>query len=206
MRSKKPLPKMRLCGHLLPWVDKIIHLGNTITNQVDMISSDMNMKKGRYIARNIEINQEFNFADLETKIKVNSIYNSKWFGSVLRDIFSPAAVMVESSYNQSMKVTMSLPHATHRELIEPLSGTRHVKLIFIQRFFKMIASIHMSNKPILKILLGQNETDTRSTTGQNLRNIMLLVEKTSIYDITHDDLEAPSTQIESGESSLWNCC
>ena len=74
---------MRLCGHLLPWVDKIVHLGNTITSQVDMVSPDMNMKKGRYIARNIEINQEFYFAALETKIKVNNIYNSSWFGSVL---------------------------------------------------------------------------------------------------------------------------
>ena len=78
MRTKKPLPKMRLCGHLLPWVDKIVnvHLGKTITNQVDMVSSDMNIKKGKYIARNIEINQELYFAALEKKIKVNNIYNS----------------------------------------------------------------------------------------------------------------------------------
>ena len=109
-------------------------------------------------------------------------------GSVLWDIFSPAAVAVESSYNRSMKVTMGLHYATHRELIEPLSGTQHLKLIFIKRFLNMIASIRKSNKPILNMLLCQIETDTRSTTGRNLRNIMLLLNKTSINEITSDAL------------------
>ena len=46
----------------------------------------------------------------------------------------PAAVKLESSYNRSIKVILELPHATHRGLIEPLSGRRHVKRIFLKRF------------------------------------------------------------------------
>ena len=34
MSSLRPLSKMRLCGNTLPWVDKILHLGNTITNNL----------------------------------------------------------------------------------------------------------------------------------------------------------------------------
>ena len=98
--------------HLLPWVDKIVHLGNIITNKVDMLALDMDAKKRRYVGRNIEINQDFFFAAIKTKIKINNIYNSNWFGSVLWNLFGPAAVEIESSYNRSMKVTMKLHYAT----------------------------------------------------------------------------------------------
>ena len=37
----------------------------------DMLDTDMNIKKARYIARNIELTQEFHFALTESKIKVN---------------------------------------------------------------------------------------------------------------------------------------
>ena len=121
MRAPQLLPKMQLGVHELPWVDTIVHLGNTITNQVNVITTDMNLKMGRYVGKNIELNQEFSFAAQETKIRINNIYNSSWYGSVLWDLFSPASVKIKSAYNRSMKVTMKLHWATHRELIEPLS-------------------------------------------------------------------------------------
>ena len=32
LKKQRPLPNMKLCGNSLPWVDRILHLGNTITN------------------------------------------------------------------------------------------------------------------------------------------------------------------------------
>ena len=189
MRIQQPLPKMRLGAHLLPWVDKITHLGNTITNQVNMVEADMNIKKGRYVSKNIELNQEFFFTAKETRININNIYNSSWYGSVLWDIFSPASTRIESAYNRSMKVTMELHYSTHRELIEPLSKSKHVKVMFIQRFLQMTNHIRNSSKPILRSLLSEIEYDTRSVTGRNLRNIMLLLNKNSISEITTADCE-----------------
>ena len=189
MRVRQPLATMHLGDHQLPWVDRILHLGNTITNQVNVIASDMNNKMGRYVGRNIELNQEFFFAAHETRIRINNIYNSSWYGSVLWDLFSPASVKIESAYNRSMKVTMKLNCATHRELIEPLSQSRHVKLILIKRFLHMIIQIRSSTKPILKSLLSAIEYDTRSTTGRNLRYIMILLDKCCIQDITIAELE-----------------
>ena len=187
MRVQQPLPKMRLGAHLLPWVDKISHLGNTLTNQVNLTESDMNVKKARYVSKNIELNQEFFFAAKETRININSIYNSSWYGSVLWDIFSPASTKIASAYNRSMKVTMELHF---RELIEPLSKSKHVKVIFIQRLLQMINQIRNSSKPILKTLLSEIQYDTSSVTGRNLRNIMLLLKKNSISEITTADCES----------------
>ena len=92
------------------------------------LESDMKIKNARYVSRNIEINQEFSFAAEETKLKVNDVYNTSWYGSVLWDLFSPAAVRLESSWNRSIKVMLDLPHETHRCLIEPLSGRIHISV------------------------------------------------------------------------------
>ena len=82
---------MKLCGNSLPWVESVLHLGIRITNAENILESDMNIKRARYIHKNIELNQEFHFAAPKTKININNIYNSSFFGSVLWNVFSPEA-------------------------------------------------------------------------------------------------------------------
>ena len=53
----------------------------------------------------------------------------------------------------------------------------------------MTTKIKSSCKPILRSLLSTLELDTRFTVGRNLRNIMLLVNKSSIRDITMADID-----------------
>ena len=149
----------------------------------------MSIKKVRYIARNVEINQEFYFSTAETRLKVNDIYNSSWFGSVLWNLFCPAATRIESAYNRSLKVMINLPIATHRELIEPLSGRHHVKFLLIKRFLQMIKKIRTSEKPILRTLLATVEDNLKSTTGRNLRCIMLLTDRSSVQEVEIKDIE-----------------
>ena len=189
MQSPRPLRKLRLCGNLLPWVNEVLHLGNTITTSENIVEQDMKIKNARFISKNIEINQEFYFAAPATRLLVNDIYNNSWFGSVVWDLFCPTAVKLESSWNRSVKITMDLPYGTHRSLIEPLSGRKHLKRVFMKRFLQMISKIRSSTKPILRTLLSTIELDTRSTTGNNLREMMLLMDKTSIYDITPEDAD-----------------
>ena len=61
--SKCELPTLNLCGNPLPWVNKVVHLGNTISNGNNILSDDIKVKNAKYIGRNIELNQEFFFAD-----------------------------------------------------------------------------------------------------------------------------------------------
>ena len=189
MKMPRTLPKLQLCGNSLPWVDRIVHLGNTITNKTHKLESDMKIKNARYVSRNIELNQEFYFAAEETKLRVNEIYNSSWFGSVLWDLFSPAAVKLESSWNRSMKIMLDLPHATHRGLVEPLSGRRHLKRVLLKRFLKMVEQIEMSKKPLLRMLLKETRLKTTSTTGKNLREFMLITQKDSVEQIVMADTD-----------------
>ena len=102
-------------------MNQVLHIGNTLTNCENILEQDMRIKNARYVSKNIEINQEFYFAAPETRLIINDIYNNSWFGSVVWDLFCPAAVKLESSWNRSIKITMDLPYGTHRGLIEPLS-------------------------------------------------------------------------------------
>ena len=44
LKEDRVLPKLKLCGNELPWVDKIVHLGMTLTNSKNILEKDMGMK------------------------------------------------------------------------------------------------------------------------------------------------------------------
>ena len=143
----------------------------------------MRRKNAEYVRKNIELNQELWCAHPATKIQANRIYNSSYYGSPLWNLFGPGALSMESSYNRSVKVMLDLPHATHRSLIEPLTGEMHVKLLMIRRFLGFMDKVRHFGKLALKMLQREAVKDVRSVTGSNYRNIMLLTGKTRIEDV-----------------------
>ena len=201
---KKPriLPSMYLCGNPLPWTNKFKHLGINIGNKIDGCVLDMSVKNAQYCSKNIELNQEFSFAHPFTKVKVNKIYNSHYYGSPLWNLFSAASVQIESSYNRSVKVMLDLPYGTHRSLIQPLTNDVHVKILLIRRFLTFMEKIKKSGKAPLVMLMTAAMADCRSTTGSNFRNIMLLVGKTSVYDVKLEDIDKIS-YFKMEEEDLW---
>ena len=57
------------------------------------------------------------------------------------------------------------------------------------RFVNFVKNIATSNKTVLRNMLSTIKYDCRSTTGHNLRKIMLMVNKTNVDAITSDDLK-----------------
>ena len=188
LKKPRELPSLVLCGTLLPWVDKIKHLGNTITNCNDRNQLDTKIKTARYIDKNNSLMQEFYFAKPETKVEVNKIYNSHFTGSQLWDLGSREVGKLESTYNRSVKIMLDLPWATHRYLIEPLTGTPHVSRQLVRRYLSFVNKMEASQKSPLRALLDIAKNDVRSITGSNLRRIMLLSGRNSIDDIKNVDV------------------
>ena len=187
LQKNRPLPPMYLCGDPLPWVSSVKHLGITIENKINGLKKDILIKRANFINKNNEILQEFHFSHPDTKIKINNIYNSHFSGSCLWNLFSRESVMVENSWNVSMRLMLDLPRETHRYLIEPLSNTQHIRKTLISRFLKFLQQIRYSCKATSKFLLASIVQDTRSTTGSNLRNILLQTNKSSIYELVPTD-------------------
>ena len=88
-----------------------------------------------------------------------------------------------------MKIMWDLPRETHRYFIEYLSNQKHLKFILIKRFLRFLQQIEKSSKSAIKSLLSICKYDCRSTTGKNLRQLMLMCEKNTIDSIEENDFD-----------------
>ena len=82
-----------------------------------------------------------------------------------------------------------LPWATHRYLLEPISGFVHMSKILVRRYLSFVEKLRHSNKPALRGLLAVAEKDVRTTTGGNLRKIMMMQGKARIEELSQVDIE-----------------
>ena len=204
LKEPRALPNIHLGPAKLPWVDHCKHLGNNIKNVINGCQEDMKIKTARYVGKNIAISQEFHFSHPRTKIEVNKIWNTHFSGSPLWNLFSEGALKVESSYNKSVKYMMDLPFGTHRCLIEPLSGERHIKMILIKRFVSFMEKIDKSSKSALKMLKSEALKDVRSITGANYRGIRCLVGEMDIRKVSHLQAQVDNLQYRTvPEEDQW---
>ena len=169
-------------------VNQFKHLGNTISNVFPYSEQDVLVKRAQFISKSIELNQEFYFACSRTKVEINRIYNSHFYGSPLWDLVGKSVLTFESSYNQGIKTMFALPIETHRNLIEPISGHSHMRKTLISRFLGFIGQIRASKNTVPRLLLSQISHDVRSVTGKNMRNILLQTDKYDVDELTKSDV------------------
>ena len=188
LNRDRELGPVVLGGVPLPWVDGGLHLGNHIQNRCNGMSQDIKVKRSAFINKNIELNQEFNFCHPSAKVRINQIYNLHFTGSVMWDLFSKEAIMLENSWNTSVRVMFDIPLQTHRSLIEPVSQTMHLKFVLLERFLSFLQQIEKSKKQVPRHLLSFIKHDVQSITGSNLRNLLLLTDKHRIEELCKDDI------------------
>ena len=95
----------------------------------------------------------------------------------------------------------SLPRNAHRYFIEPLSTTPHIKTSLIKRFLRFTDRLSQSKKIIARNLYSHIRYDCQSTTGNNLRNIMLFTNQDVYNTVDWKNLSKPYISIPQCE--LW---
>ena len=206
LKKDRELKKLRLGGLELPWVKSAKHLGCTIEESMKM-KKDLMEKRAIYINRVNELSQEFYFAHPAVKVKINNIFNSYFYGSSLWDLFGSEATRLEKTWNISQRMMLKLPRNSHRYFVEPLSQTPHIMRSLYGRFLKFVGAIAQSRKKVLRNILKYVKYDCRTTTGGNLRHMMLLAGKTSVHDLTPDSFKCHQyIDIPHGESVVPKKC
>ena len=195
IHRQRPLPNVTLCGNRLPWVENGVHLGNHFESSYNGMSKDITTKRAFYIQKNCELLQEFAFTHPRTKVHVNNIYNCHFTGCELWDLFSKETQQFEKTWNVSIRKMLDLPLRTHKYLIEPISQTRHLKRLLIKRFVSFILQIRKSSKRAPNQLLNVLYFDTRSVTGNNIREILKLTNKWRIEEVRSRDVDEISYQL-----------
>ena len=197
-KKERVLRKLKLNGKDLPWVRSVKHLGSTITNEYDCrMSHDLMEKRARYVSRNNELVQEFFFAHPSTKIWINNVYNTSFYSSPLWSIYSKEYTKLEKSWNVSQRIMLDLPRTTHRYFLEPLSKTTHVTKSLMKRYINFIGRLETSSKNVLRRILHEIRDDCRSTTGRNIRKLLLENKTLRLSDINLERL--PYKRIPEGE-------
>ena len=102
---------------ILPWVESAKHLGCKITNDIHGLSKDIMEKRAQYINRVNELSQEFYFAHTLTRVMINNIFNTSFYGSQIWDLFSQESERVEKTWNISQRIILRIPRASHRYFI-----------------------------------------------------------------------------------------
>ena len=108
---------------------------------------------------------------------------------------------LEATYNKSIKIMFNLPWATHRNLIEPVTGVPHIRRTLVWRYLSFISKIQKSEKTSLRKLLNLVKSDVRTTTGSNLRSIMLLAGKNTIQEVLSSNIDVEYHKLE--EEQKW---
>ena len=150
------------------------------------MAQDTLEKRAIFISRVNEINQEFHYSHPKTRILINNVFNTSFYGSPLWDISSRNFQKLEKSWNVSHRIMLSIPREAHRYLIEPLSGRPHIIKALKKRFINFVLRIQLNKKRVLRNMLTEIKNDCRSTTGKNLRNLLLW---TGEFDLTKIDVE-----------------
>ena len=113
--------------------------------------------------------QEFHYAHPKTKVWINNVYNTSFYGAPLWDISSRNFERLEKTWNVSIRMMLSLPRNTHRYFLEPLSETHHIIKSICNRFLKFVSNIADGGKKVLRCVLDTVKNDVRPVTGKNLR-------------------------------------
>jgi hypothetical protein len=183
LKKERNLKNITLNGKDLPWVKTTKHLGCKITDECGSLKGDLMEKRAVYINKVNELTQEFHYAHPSTKVRINNIFNSYFFGSSLWDLFGKEAIRLEKTWNVSQRIMLGLPRQSHRYFIEPLSSTRHIRFALLERYIKFVKSIAASEKMLLRKIFRSVKRDCRSPTGENLRNLMKMTGKTDVEEI-----------------------
>ena len=201
-KRERDLKPLSLNGNCLPWVTSVKHLGTQIENRLNGMSKDLMEKRAMFINRNNELLQEFKFAYPHTIIRTNTIFNTSMYGCVLWDLFGKEAERLEKTWNVSQRLMLGLHRETHRYFIEPVSQNKHIIFHLYKRFVKFVDCMKRSKKMSLRSLCDKVATDCRSTTGRNIRTLMLRFNAGTIAELRKNVLN-DSTYKEANEDDLW---
>ena len=171
-KNKEGLADVLLNGDPLPWKEKVNHLGYTLTSDCTS-GSDVLEKRASFITNVYNLNQEFSFANAETRLKMCRLYNTAFFGSNCWKFSSDQVQKFSKTWNVNLRIMFDLPRETHCWIVEELSGGRHFLQMIFSRFSSYVKMIKNNKKDFIRSMYNIVKDDIKTTTGSNIRTVLL---------------------------------
>ena len=97
---------------------------------------------------------------------------------------------------------LGLPRESHRYFIEPVSGSTHIMFHLYKMFVTFVWSLKNSKKLPLRVLCDEIINNSRSTTGSNIRNLMLRYNG-GTFDELRENVRRPPPYKTATEADIW---
>ena len=178
------------------------YLSEQITNILDGYQKDVKCERAQFIDSNCEIIQEFSLAHPHIKCRLNRIYNSAFFGSVLWDLTSDATRQIVNSWSVATRYMWDIPVNSHRYFVEPLGGM-HAETMLITRYISFVQSLRKSTRPSVIYLLEKVMQNVNTVTGRNVRHVLDETGNSDIFSIKIDDVKKCHKFFETPEDDKW---
>ena len=104
-------------------------------------------------------------------MKILGIYFTSFYGSCLWNLYSARVDRIFSSLNVTVRNAFSLPHDTHRYLIETLTDTCHPKVLLCTWYIKFVESLKTFKKSCARYLANLVRDDRRTFVGRTISSI-----------------------------------
>ena len=125
-----------LCGHCLPMVDSVIHLGNTL--QYDLSDKlAIHLKSMVFIRQANSVLFRFKGCDPETKMKLFNAYCLSLYGYALWRLDAPVIRSLHVSFNNVIRRIWNLPHNCHTSIAHAVRLTKSIYNIIYSRFIRL---------------------------------------------------------------------
>ena len=148
------------------------HLGHTV-NYTGTQEQDCSIARASFIGQSNEILNMFQFASPQQKLTAVQLYCCAWYGSMLWDLYGPAAEKVFRTWNTTCKIANNVDRKTHTYFVDHyFSGQLpSVRQLIVKRYVQFVQSLVSSENQIVWHLSHLAINTVRSTTGSNIANI-----------------------------------
>ena len=171
-KDKDSLASVTLNGVPLPWKSKVNHLGYKLTSDCSS-ATDVLEKRGSFITNTYNLNQEFHFAHPEARLKMCRLYNTAFYGSNCWKFDSEQVKMFSKTWNVNIRIMFDIPRESHCWIVEDISEGRHFLQMIYSRFAKYLVMVRKNKRPVLRCLYNIVKDDVQTTTGSNIRTLLL---------------------------------
>ena len=162
---------VKLNGHDLPWVERAVHIGNTLHSS-GLMDNDLCEKRAIFIDRCMNLNQELYSYPPKIRLKMCKIYNTHFTGSALWNFSSKYFTQLCNSWNVNARVMFDIPQNTHCWIVEELTEC-HARQMIFARYINFIRALANNKRASIRALFKTVSMSVQSITGSNIRRILL---------------------------------
>ena len=137
------------------------------------MTTDIRIKRAKFIDKSTEIRETFSFADPVQVLQAVNIYCCDHYGSMLWDLYSDMAGQYYRCWNTCAKLAWNCPRSTHTYFVTCQLAANFVSIRtkILGTYVKFFKSLVNSKCPEVALLANLVGRDVQSTTGNNLARI-----------------------------------